>query len=200
MSNLLPTKDKLPQGPFYIDTESCQCALQLYNQTAVTSAHSREAWRCIGDHKENAYTGENGKWFLPTDKNDGSLIDTNESDYWAGTPPDLQKTYIINNATHELQPLDANVESQLSIVDQACSGQNDTEQSTRYYDEVKQVESGNQPIPPPLCYGGTQPVELQNASAFADKGCNLGFFCKSSQVEHEVGKGQWSLTLPSRSE
>ena len=174
MSFAIPTQDRLPTGPFFIDTESCQCALRPANQTAVGSRRSQQVWRCVGDPNTDVYTGESGKWFLPIDQ-DGDPSD----DIDAGPPPNLQTTYIINNATQELEPLNEDLEDQLSILDQVCSGQRDTEQSSIFYDQLQQIEAGNVPVPPPICLAGTEPVQLQNASTFAKKGCNLGFFCES---------------------
>ena len=172
MSFAVPTADRLPTGPFFIDTESCQCALRPANQTAVEPIRS-QGWRCIGDLNADVYTGEAGKWFLPTDQNDDV-----SDDIAAGPPPNLQTTYIINNATQELEPLNGDLEDQLSILDQVCSGQKDIEQSTIFYDQVQQIRDGIAPVPPPICLAGTEPVQLQNASTFAEEGCNLGFFCK----------------------
>ena len=163
MSILLPTQDSLPQGPFYLDTESCQCALQAPNQTDVGS-NSVKAWRCTGYIKDNAYVGENGKWFLPIDEDGGAAmdIDTDEPDYRGGIPPNLQETYIIHNVTHELQILDDTVRPQLSVVDSACSGKNDTLQSGKYYEAVEQSKLGVAPQARERCAARTEPVELQN--------------------------------------
>ena len=185
MSFAIPTPDRRPSGPFFIDTESCQCALQPANQTAVESGSALQGWRCIGDPNSDVYTGESGKWFLPIDQNDDYSNDIN-----GGPPPNLQTTYIINNATHELEPLKEDLEDQLSILDQVCSGQRDTEQTSIFYDQLQQVEDGNVPVPPPICLAGTQPVQLQNASTFAEKGCNLGFFCKSDCFRHPKEEDQ----------
>lgn len=182
-----PVPTKAPEGPFYIDTESCQCTLRLFNQTAVQlqgkKADGEEAWRCIGDTSGDPYTGENGKWFLPSKPvNNGgeSTNDVRQPFDWAGNPPDLGKTYIVDNTTYDFQPLDDTDASQLSMVDAACSGQNSSDQSSRYYGAVRQVEDGQQPTEATLCYPGTHSVELQDADAWTTHGCNLGFFCKRS--------------------
>ena len=173
-----------PRGPFYVDTESCRCALQLFNQTAVhlDADDSEEAWRCIGDSNADVYFGENGKWFLPQHSanfaDEGAINDISQPSNWAGNPPDVQKTYIVDNTTHELEPLDDTDQAKLSILDAVCSGQNSSDQSSRYYTSVKQVEAGKLPTDAATCLAGTSPIELQNASSWQTQGCNLGFFCK----------------------
>ena len=191
MSFAVPTQDRLPTGPFFIDTESCQCALRPANQTAVEPRRSPQGWRCIGDPNSDVYIGESGKWFLPFDHNGDT-----SNDISAGPQPDLQTTYIINNATQELEPLSEDPEDQLSILDQVCSGQKDDEQSTIFYDQVTQIEAGTPPVPPPICLAGTTPVQLQNASAFAEKGCNLGFFCKSICFRHSLAPAKIECRCP----
>ena len=192
---------KEARGPFYIDTESCRCALQLFNQTAVhlDAQESEEAWRCIGDSNEDIYSGENGRWFLPQHTAkfaDGDINDISQPSNWAGNPPDIQTTYIVDNTTHELQPLDDTDQAQLSVFDTLCSGKNSSDQSTRYYNSVKQIEAGQPPTDASTCLAGTSPIELQNASTWQAHGCNLGFFCKcflesGHPDDHEDDRAPW---------
>lgn len=183
MSIVLPSQDNLPQGPFYLDTESCQCALQTPNQTDVDRV-SVKAWRCTGYIKDNAYIGENGKWLLPINEDDGSAMDTStgEPDYRGGIPPNLQETYIIHNVTHELQTLDDTVRSQLSIIDNACSGKNDTLQSQKYYEAVEQFKVGIAPEARDRCAARTEPVELQNGMCSWISACPLSYSYSSSKT------------------
>lgn len=182
----IPVPAQAPEGPFYIDNESCQCALQLFNSTAVhfEGEGAEEAWRCIGDSHGDVYDGESGKWFLPTHPaayaDAGKTNDISQPFSWAGNPPDLQKTFIVDNVTHDFEPLDDSVASQLSVLDAACSGQNSSEQSTKYYDSAAQIKAGETPTAATLCFAGTQPVEIQNTSSWTTQGCNLGFFCECS--------------------
>ena len=182
MSYPIPSEDNKARGPFFIDSESCQCALQQFNQTDVVRGNKKteEAWRCIGNANDNVYTGQNGKWFLPTNSADGSPADDiHQPTNWAGNPPNLQKTYVVDNKTKELQPMDDTNQSQLSILDNVCTGQNSSEQSPKYYQAQNDIDAGRTPVAT-LCYAGTQPVPLGNATYWQDHGCNLGFFCMLS--------------------
>ena len=189
---------EVPRGPFYVDTQSCRCALQLFNQSAVhlDAQESEEAWRCIGDSNEDIYYGDNGKWFLPQHPanfaDEGVANDISQPFNWAGNPPDVQKPYIVDNTTHELQPLDDTDQAQLSVFDAVCSGQNSSEQSSKYYKSVKQLQAGHLPTDASTCLAGTSPIELQNASSWQTQGCNLGFFCKCLlERSHGDDRASW---------
>ena len=192
----IPIPAKAPLGPFFIDTASCQCALQLFNQSAVHVGDkaAEEAWRCIGNANGDAYTGENGKWYLPTDPVEyagaGSRNDINQPMDWGGNPPDLDKTYIVDNKTHDLEPLNDADAAQLSIVDTECTGQNSSEQSSQYYNDVYQVKAGHPATGATICLAGTTPVELQNETVWVNDGCNLGFLCMSPLNQNENHQGQ----------
>jgi len=175
-----PIPSKAPDGPFFVDTASCQCAIQPTRQIEVHNAQPHEAWRCIGKGSEDVYVGDNGKWFFPVKTVSEGSKDTSEPVYWADNPPNSKAPYVVDNSTNVLrfQPLDAGGGSELSLVDNACTGENSTEQSARYYASANDIKAGRPVSSAALCYPGTQPVTLGNASFWNDHGCNLGFFCK----------------------
>ena len=49
----LPLPKKEPTGPFFIDTASCQCALQPRIKVAVAHDKPQVSWRCIGQATED---------------------------------------------------------------------------------------------------------------------------------------------------
>ena len=175
-----PIPSKAPDGPFFVDTASCQCAIQPTRQIEVHNSQPHEAWRCIGHGSDDVYVGDNGKWFFPIKPVSEGSKDTSEPVYWADNPPNSKAPYVVDNSTNVLrfQPLDAGDGSKLSLVDNACTGENSTEQSAKYYASAKDVQAGRPPSSVALCYPGTQPVTLGNASFWNDHGCNLGFLCK----------------------
>lgn len=173
-----PIPSQTPDGPFFVDTASCQCALQPTHSIKVRKDQPHEVWRCIGDTNGDAYVGDNGKWFFPINPVPDGPVDVSKPIEWGDNPPDSKAPYIVDNS--RFQPLEANNSSQLSLVDKACTGENSTEQSAQYYSAIKDVEAGRTPPNGALCYSGMQPFPLQNATEWNNDGCNLGFFCKYS--------------------
>lgn len=177
-----PIPSKAPGGPFFVDTASCQCAIQPTRQIEVHNDQPLEAWRCIGNGRDDVYVGDNGKWFFPVKPVSEGSKDTSEPVYWADNPPHSKAPYVVDNSTNTLrfQPLDAGDASKLSLVDNACTGENSTEQSARYYASADDIQAGRPVTSAALCYPGTEPVTLGSASFWNDHGCNLGFLCKFS--------------------
>lgn len=180
----IPTPLPLPNGPIFIDTASCQCALQANQDTEPNKQSQNEAWRCTGNATENMYAGKSGKWFFPV--NEGSKADLNQTFNSANNPPDTTQSYILednqDNTTAFYTPFNATDYSQLSIFDQACTGQNDTQLSGPFYQALADTAAGKVPPTARLCAAeGAVPITIQNASSWNDRGCNLGFLCKSPQ-------------------
>ena len=173
-----------PNGPFFIDTGACRCALQ--------EELSGEAWRCIGNATGDLYTGEAGKWFWALENNTSSLKDPVYSD---SNPPNTTIAYIdlngqfvplIANTTSNEEPAigfnnpsvdDISVASNTTTFaqDQQCTGKNDTQASMQFYQELRAIESGKYL---PCWMPGTVPVVIQNYTSWKSSGCNLGFLCE----------------------
>ena len=177
----LPIPTSLPNGPIFVDTASCQCALQAKQDTEPNSQGRNQAWRCIGNATENVYSGHSGKWFFPV--NEGSKTDVNQTFSWANNPPDTAQPYVLQNNQDNTKalyiPFNATDPSLLSVFDQACTGQNDTQLSGPFYQALADFEEGKIPTAARLCVSSSAvPITIQNASSWNDKGCNLGFLCK----------------------
>ena len=180
----IPIPTSLPTGPIFVDTASCQCALQLKQDTEPSEQSRNQAWRCIGNATENIYLGHTGKWFFPV--NEGSKADLNQTYNWANNPPDTTQPYLLEDSQDKTEahyiPFNATDSSQLSLFDQACTGQNDTEFSGPFYQVLADTEAGRIPTAARLCVAPSAiPITLQNASSWNNTGCNLGFFCKFLQ-------------------
>ena len=139
-----------------------------------------QAWRCIGDAKEDIYEGTSGKWF-PTD-HIGRRADLNQTQNWDKNPPTLNATYIIkqeDGQSHSLVPLKDDTEPKPSLVDQLCTGKNDTEQTTMYYNATNDIAEGKTPERFGCIQKGAVPIIMQNITSWQERGCNLGFQCMS---------------------
>ena len=175
MANLLDSS-QLPTTPQFIDTASCRCALQDGEELNPIDGNSTEAWRCIGNSTENIYQGSNGKWFLPI--NPPLSSDLDESLSWGGNPPDTESPYIDISSDGSLVPYDMTAVSQLSLVDQACTGKNDTKQSSQYYAQIESLKSGGSGASASPCLQtDADPITIQNATSWNETGCSLGFYC-----------------------
>jgi hypothetical protein len=149
-----------PNGPFFLDTGRCRCALQ--------GKLSADAWRCIGNATENLYVGDSGKWFYASNKNNSSsLKDPLNSD---SNPPDTSHQYMILD--NQFEPIAKN--KTFAAQDLSCTGKNDTVLSSQLYQTIAAVNSGNVPCWQP----GTIPLVIQTPIDWAAHGCNLGFLCK----------------------
>lgn len=173
-----------PTGPFFIDTGACRCALQ--------EELSGEAWRCIGNATGDLYAGEAGLWFWALENNTSSLSEPLYSD---SNPPNTTTAYFDLN--DQFVPLIANTTSNedsstasdiipvdnrsaasniaTSAQDQQCTGINDTQASTQFYQRLRAVNSGDYL---PCWMPGTIPVVIQNSTSWKSSGCNLGFLCE----------------------
>ena len=168
---------QVPKTPYYIDDASCRCSLR--DVKATSSNHGKRvyhAWSCVGEVKDISM-GTTGKWFLT--EHETHPEDLNQTGSWAGNPPNLDRTYVYShneNGTKRFVPLDPNGNTQPSISDTACTGRNDTKQSTLLYRQMNDLKEG---LPAHLgCnMDNATPIFIQNASSWHEKGCNLGFMC-----------------------
>lgn len=173
---LAPTQK--PLGPDFIDQEGCRCALQTSIRYDPSSQKDgTEAWRCLGNINEDIYTGNSGKWFLPSSTS--SSADLSEPETWAGNPPDLSQTYVVMDSTPTAYDYyNSSDPSQLSSIDLDCTGQNNTSRSQQYYAAVKNTFSSASNSSTPVCLQPQgQPIPFQNATSWNQIGCSLGFFC-----------------------
>ena len=195
---------ELPNGPDYIDTSLCHCALQ--SRTDTTNSSIVDAWRCIFDPngQRNIYNGTKGLWFLP--QNPGSLQDLNNTENWNGNPPALENTYVLKNGSDGTPPSfvpydpDENF-ADLDTSDQICTGTNSTQVSKDWYKNVTDTIRGDSELAAKLCVRtGTRPILIQNATSWQNSSCNLGFSCKWSAIPKVLkNESERILTLASRS-
>jgi len=162
MSTLGGAQPELP-GPYFIDTGGCRCALEI--------EINKEAWRCISNTTQDIYAGNSGKWFYAVCQSDsGSLNEPANSDT---NPPDLSTQYEVQNGQIEQFPNPAKGDPELQNV--VCNGNNDTQASTKFYQNVANVVLGRDL---PCWQPGAVPLNLQNASEWNAMGCHHGFFCE----------------------
>ena len=169
-------KDAQPQGPFFIDTGGCGCALQ--------EKLSRDAWRCIANLTENAYDGDSGKWYYAANQaNPASIQAPENSD---SNPPDTGTAYEIkdNNfwSSSEANSTDPTSDTQ-DIQDVYCTGDNSTQASAQFYQTLADVISGKDL---PCWQPGTLPLQIQSAESWNQTGCNAGFFCEYNNPIHSI--------------
>ena len=176
----VPTPSTAPDGPAFVDTASCQCALQPTRQIKVQKHQPHEVWRCVGDSNGDIYKGDNGKWFFPIHPVTDGSEDVSKPIDWADNPPNSQAPYLVSNSSNvpQFEPFNSTDASQLSLVDNACTGENSTDQSAQYYASVDDIKAGRTPSNAAVCLSGMQPYPLQNATEWTNDGCSLGFFCK----------------------
>lgn len=173
-----------PTGPFFVDTGACRCALQ--------EELSGEAWRCVGNGKDDLYSGQAGKWFWAQKNNTSSLRDPIYSD---SNPPNTTTAYInlngqfvpvaaktTSNGDSTTSPNILSVDDRIAASnittfaqDQQCTGKNDTQASMQFYQGLRVVNSEENL---PCWMPGTIPVLLQNSTSWKSSGCNLGFWCE----------------------
>lgn len=179
-----PLPSKSPEGPFFIDTASCQCAFQPTRQIKVDKGRPRGIWRCIGSGSDDVYVGDTGKWFFPVNNVPASSKDLHEPINWAGNPPKSGSPYVVANDTdaQHFRPLDDTNGKSLSLVDNVCTAENSTEQSTEYYKMIEDGEAGQPGAELGICLSPeSQPIPIQNASSWNTQGCNLGFHCRCTR-------------------
>lgn len=125
-----------PQGPTFLDTEACVCALQ----ESPAGGSGAASWQCIGNQTKGVYLTNDGKWFNGI--NDVSGI-TNLPIHDASNPPDTNTPLTFNRNTQTLEPADL---ARLDVWDKACTGVNKTTFSGAFYRAAEQQSRGETPI------------------------------------------------------
>ncbi|KAI0839966.1 hypothetical protein F5Y06DRAFT_19342 [Hypoxylon sp. FL0890] len=174
---VLPQDPFWPQdetiGPAFLDTQACLCALRGTDN--VRSSEGK--WQCIGNQTQGIYAVTTGKWF--NNVGDGSLQD-NLPIYDATNTPDITTPLMYSNTTRSLVDV---IPSDLSVWDQACTGENNTAFSTSYYRATKEIEKNETPVDATPCWRpGAIPIEMQNVTSWQVQGCNEGFLCANNTV------------------
>lgn len=154
-----------PQGPSFLDTGACLCALQ----TTPARNSDEAAWQCIGNQTQGVYQATTGKWFKAADsgaKVDGPINDNSNA-------PETKTALVwTSGALKELTDDD-----NLSIYDDACTGENQTTFSTAFY----RVEKDDEAIESLPCWrAGALPIKIQEAKDWEKAGCLEGFLCKTT--------------------
>ena len=180
--------EALPKGPDFIDSAQCICSLQAVNVQQQDNNNSPvgEAWRCTyqqnKDRAANQYDGASGKWFVPKNPPDPLGLDFAQNMSWAGNPPNLQTTYLLQGPDDRhngsFVPYNSKSPNGLSSDDQQCTGQNDTEASTAWYLQVYQNLQDDASLLRDTCaLKSSVAVDLGNSTFFKTTGCPLGFLC-----------------------
>ena len=154
-----------PQGPTFLDTEACLCALRETPETKKNDG----IWHCIGNQTENVYGAISGKWFRTS--RGGSKIDGPMNNAY-NTPngPDLAWDANSKSFSDDI--------GKLSIRDRYCTGSNQTIMSTAFYRAVGELQRNETPIDAFPCWRpGALPVQIQNQSQWLADGCHPGFLC-----------------------
>ncbi|KAF2101114.1 ABC transporter-like protein [Rhizodiscina lignyota] len=175
----LPLSESPPEGPQFIDSGNCLCALQEFQGADQTTA-----WRCLGSNKknQNIYQGVSGKWYKPeTDNsaidphalavNDDSLRPNNHTAFVA-EPGSRQSLVALNSVKKD----------PLSIFDRACTGHNVTELSQSYYGAQQQIANKQTPTAAATCFSGALPLTIQNSTSWNKTGCYPGFQCQNATI------------------
>lgn len=164
----LPQTDA--QGPSFLDTGACLCALQASPKKEETGL---ALWQCIGVQTKGVYTTTEGKWFSTKDGGgdfDGAIDD-------ALNPPDLGKTWRWDGEGWAAVAEDSGA---FSIYDRGCTGENHTTFSTSYYRAAEQVAAKQVPVDAAPCWRpGAVPVQMQKPDDWISNGCASGFLCES---------------------
>ena len=175
----------LPKGPDFIDSNQCRCSLQATNVQQSDSSNNlvSEAWRCTSNATSNPYSGVSGKWFITQNLPNVNGTDLAQNESWAGNPPKLDTTYILqgpdNRHNGSLAPLDDSNQNTLSSDDQGCTGSNDSDSSTLWYSQVQtQLKDKAQQLRFTCLQQGSVALAYGNTSQFINNGCPAGFFCK----------------------
>ncbi|OKL59300.1 hypothetical protein UA08_05039 [Talaromyces atroroseus] len=160
-----------PQGPSFVDSGGCVCALQ-----ETPAADSSDAvWHCIGNQTEGVYTSTGGKWFNTI--NGGNVTDGAINDKSNG--PQTSQWLIWNSTSLEASS-DA---SSLSPYDSACTGQNRTAFSTTFYQAAEELAINQTALAAATCWrSGASAVQIQNLTDWQTQGCSEGFLCANNTI------------------
>lgn len=158
-----------PEGPSFLDTGACLCALQ---ETPVQKSNEA-VWHCIGNQTQGVYETRGGKWFSTV--NGGTKV--NGSIYDASNGPNTDKTLLFESGF--LKEFEDSDES-LSVYDQACTGKNQSTYSTAFYRTSAALARNETPgiDGAPCRRPGAVPVKIQDVDDWLKNGCSEGFLCE----------------------
>ncbi|KAK2000819.1 hypothetical protein LX36DRAFT_571472 [Colletotrichum falcatum] len=160
-----------PQGPSFLDTAGCLCALQPISAGGV----SEPAWQCIGDQSNGVYTTKDGRWFKTLD-GAGNANGTIHDD---SNPPDIQTPMRwFSGALRDSPGNDG-----LTAQNGACTGKNNTRYSTSFYEATEQIDADQYPLSGAPCLRGKAvPIEIQSLESWQAEGCRPGFLCENNTI------------------
>ncbi|KDN59896.1 hypothetical protein CSUB01_10867 [Colletotrichum sublineola] len=160
-----------PQGPSFLDTAGCLCALQPTSAGGL----SEPAWQCIGDQSNGVYTTKDGRWF----KTLNGVGNANGTIYDSSNPPDIQKPMRwLSGALKDSPGNDG-----LTAHNAACNGKNNTRYSTSFYEASEQIDAGQYPLSGAPCLRGKAvPIEIQSLEGWQAQGCRPGFLCENNTI------------------
>lgn len=171
-SDQLPQDPFLPlldfQGPVFLDTEACFCALQ---PVQLDEGKDTIAWQCVGDQSK-AYTTFDGKWFPTKD----TITDVSKLVSDASNPPNTDKPLVYDNNAKDL--VDLKDPKSIGVYNGACTGKNNTQFSQSIYEANEQIANKQYPISGVPCFQpGAIPLKIQYADSWQKQGCSEGFLC-----------------------
>lgn len=146
-----------PQGPTFLDTQACVCALQDGPGQNIAEAK----WQCIGNQTDGVYVTTGGKWF--NGANGGSAVDL--PIYDASNPPDTNTPLSYNPDSGSLEAVDL---TRLNVWDKACTGTNETTFSTAFYRAAAELSRDEKPVdgaPVSIFYETYTPIRLKRDMA-----------------------------------
>ncbi|CAM1511471.1 Fc.00g089840.m01.CDS01 [Cosmosporella sp. VM-42] len=161
-----------PEGPSFLDTGACLCALQ----PSPAQNHKNAAWQCIGNQTQGVYNTTSGKWFGTL--HGGRQVNLPMDD--ASNGPDTKSPHFLSLKDHFFRNL---THDSLSIYDKACTGVNQTTFSAAFYRAVKELAADKPPVDAAPCWRpGAVPIQIQNVSSWESGGCSEGFLCANNTL------------------
>lgn len=158
-----------PDGPTFLDTGACVCALQ----TLPPADSDVAAWQCIGNQTQDVYVATTGKWFKTFNNNNNVDLPI----YDASNGPDNSTTYRWDDDKAQLVKLTD--QSSLTGYDRACTAVNQTTFSTAFYRAADEIARNVTPVDAAPCWRpGAVPIQLQNLTLWESNGCLEGFLCE----------------------
>ena len=149
------------QGPDFIDTGHCHCAVVGLPDLTGT------AWRCLGDAQKNIYQGHSGKWFR---FEEDSL-----------SPPDRDTPLVVPPGSNDLVEVRSLDKDPFTPFDRACTGKKKADITQTLDRARREQEDGKTPVSAAMCWRrGAAPMMLQNQSSWMNDGCSRGFYCEFS--------------------
>ncbi|KAF7531126.1 hypothetical protein G7054_g9181 [Neopestalotiopsis clavispora] len=160
-----------PDGPTFLDTGACVCALQ----TLPPADSDVAAWQCIGNQTQDVYVATTGKWFKTFNNNNNVDLPI----YDASNGPDNSTTYRWDDDKAQLVKLTD--QSSLTGYDRACTAVNQTTFSTAFYRAADEIARNVTPVDAAPCWRpGAVPIQLQNLTSWESNGCLEGFLCANN--------------------